>query len=114
MSLYRRAWTMQLKPQAEAEYDAAHAAIWPELIQQMRDDGVSRFHLFRRDLTVFAVQERLHPFPDRTNTASAITRRWWNDMARLMVTDEANRPLQTELQEVFSLTDPAPQKDPSQ
>ncbi len=113
MSIYRRAWTMQLKPHTEARYDAAHAAIWPELTQQMRDDGVSRFHLFRRDLTVFAFQERLQPFPDRTSAASAITRRWWDDMACLMVTDEANRPLQSELQEVFSLTHPAPPEEPT-
>lgn len=106
MTIYRRAWTMQLKPGAEAAYDAAHASVWPELTAQMRADGVSRFELFRADLTIFAVQERTSPFPDRGSTPSTVTRAWWNDMADLMVTDDADRPLQTELREVFSLAAP--------
>ena len=107
MTIYRRAWTMQLRDGAEAAYDAAHAAVWPELAEQMLDSGICRFHLFRSGLTVFAVQERSRPFPDASARPSEITRKWWRTMAGLMVTDETGQPIKTDLKEVFSL-EPAP------
>ena len=103
MTIYRRAWTMQLKDGAEAAYDAAHAAIWPELTEQMIRDGILRFHLFREGLTVFAVQERSRPFPTGDIKPNDVTRKWWQSMQPLMVTEETGQPLRTELKEVFSL-----------
>lgn len=103
MTVYRRAWTMQLRDGAEADYDAAHAAVWPELAEQMIADGICRFHLFRSGLTVFAVQERSRPFPGPDMPPSDVTRKWWHAMARLMVTDPSGRPIRTELKEIFSL-----------
>lgn len=111
MTQFRRAWTMQLHPGAEAEYDAAHAAVWPELTQQMQNDGVTRFQLFRAGLTVFAVQERSRPFPGADAEPSSVTRQWWDHMAKLMMTDDTGRPLQTELREVFSLSHSTSHKD---
>jgi L-rhamnose mutarotase len=104
MTVYRRAWTMQLLPGAEERYDKAHAAIWPELAQQMVEDGISCFHLFRDGQTVFAYQERAQPFPTARSTASALTEKWWAEMASLMVTDADGRPRHRVLSEVFSLT----------
>lgn len=103
MTIYRRAWTMQLRAGAEAAYDAAHAQIWPELADQMIADGVLRFHLFRSGMTVFAVQERLSPFPGIDARPSDLTARWWQDMAPLMMTDSQGRPHRTILKEVFAL-----------
>ena len=102
MTVFRRAWTMQLREGAEDAYDAAHAAIWPELAEQMVADGIRRFHLFRSGLTVFAVQERLRPFPDADARPSEVTAKWWQIMAPLMVTDAVGRPSRTELKEVFA------------
>lgn len=106
MTTYRRAWTMRLREGAEADYDAAHAAIWPDLVAQMKADGIEFYVLFREGTTVFAVQERATPFPARDRPPTPVTQRWWAAMSGLMVTDEADRPLQTELQEVFALTPP--------
>lgn len=103
MTVYRRAWTMQLREGAEDAYDAAHAAIWPELAEQMIVDGICRFHLFRSGLTVFALQERSQPFPDADAQPSAVTAKWWQSMAPLMLTDATGRPCRTELKEVFDL-----------
>ncbi|EAR51861.1 hypothetical protein OG2516_16209 [Oceanicola granulosus HTCC2516] len=100
---FRRAWTMRLRAGAEAAYDAAHAAVWPELQAQMRADGIRRFVLYRDGTTVFAYQERQRPFPDRAAPASEITARWWREMAALMETDAEGRPLQTMLREIFAL-----------
>jgi len=102
MTVYRRAWTMQLKQGSEQKYDEAHAAVWPELTDQMIEDGICRFHLFRSGLTVFAVQERARPFSQDTKT-SEVTRKWWRSMEPLMVTDATGQPHRTELKEVFAL-----------
>jgi L-rhamnose mutarotase len=103
MTRYRRAWTMRLRDGAEAAYDAAHAAVWSDLLAQMRADGIEDYLLFRNGTTVFAFQQRATPFPARDRPPSEITKRWWREMAALMITDEADRPIQTELREVFAL-----------
>lgn len=104
MNVYRRAWSMRLREGAEPAYDRAHAAVWPELVEQMAAEGISRFHLFRAGTTVFALQERCRPFPPDDASPSDVTLRWWQEMAALMITDEAGRPARTELREVFALT----------
>lgn len=104
MTLYRRAWTMQLLAGAEATYDNAHAAIWPELEAQMRSNGVVRFFLYRSGKTVFAFQERDRPFAQTTAPPSDLTARWWREMAPLMETEGANhQPVHHDLREVFAL-----------
>ncbi|MBV7396854.1 L-rhamnose mutarotase [Mameliella sediminis] len=104
MTLYRRAWTMQLREGAEAAYDDAHAAIWPELKAQMTASGIVRFFLYRSGRTIFAFQERDQPFGPTTVPPSDVTVRWWRTMAPLMVTEGANhRPVHHTLREVFAL-----------
>jgi len=100
---YRRAWIMQLQEGCEKEYDQAHAAIWPELADQMVDDGICSFHLFRSGLTIFAIQKRKSAFPDATTPPSELSKKWWSRMAKLMMTDEQGQPIRTDLKEVFSL-----------
>jgi len=105
MKLYRRAWTMQLNAGSEAAYDAAHAAIWPELKEQMRASGIVRFFLYRSGTTIFAFQERKQPF-DATPALPPVelTLRWWREMAPLMETSgENNQPVQAPMSEVFAL-----------
>ncbi|MGQ7843771.1 L-rhamnose mutarotase [Granulosicoccus sp. 3-233] len=104
MSLYRRAWTMQLTEGSEAAYEAAHAEIWPELREQMTDSGIVRFFLYRSGTTIFAFQERAQPFDSTTAPPSDITRRWWRKMAPLMeTTGDDQQPIHTVLREVFAL-----------
>lgn len=102
MTIYRRAWTMKLREGAEADYDAAHASVWPEIRAQMAEIGIIRYFLFRSGTTVFAYQERDAPFPARETQPSAVTARWWREMAPLMETGEANRPVHNILREIFA------------
>jgi L-rhamnose mutarotase len=94
---------MQLHQGSESEYDKAHAAIWPELVDQMVADGILSFNLFRSGVTIFAIQERKTPFPDANTPPTALSKRWWSLMAKLMIIDAQGRPIRTELQEIFSL-----------
>ncbi|MCT8158671.1 L-rhamnose mutarotase [Pseudoruegeria sp. SHC-113] len=103
MSAFRRAWTMRLKEGAESRYDAAHAAVWPELLAQMRASGIERFHLFRDGTTVFAFQERQAPFPSHDTSPAPVTLKWWREMEALMETDAEGRPIHNVLTEVFAL-----------
>ncbi|WP_204115551.1 L-rhamnose mutarotase [Shimia biformata] len=105
MTTYRKAWTMRLRKGAELDYDAAHAAVWPELLSQMRTSGIRRFFLFRSGQTIFAFQERDHPFPAVDTAPSDTTARWWARMAELMETDPSGRPIHYPLNEVFALTE---------
>lgn len=104
MTIHRRSWTMQLTEGSEATYDAAHAAIWPELLEQMKASGVLRFFLYRSGTTIFAFQERSTPFTSMRAEPSDITLRWWCEMAPLMETrGDDHQPVHTVLQEVFAL-----------
>ncbi|WP_424927146.1 L-rhamnose mutarotase [Amaricoccus tamworthensis] len=105
MTLYRRVWTMELREGAEAEYDAAHANIWPDLTAQMTQNGIVRFFLYRAGTTVFAFQERNRPFPASNHSPpSGLTARWWRKMAPLMCTEGPEaRPVHHDLREVFAL-----------
>lgn len=104
MTLYRRAWTMQLREGAEAAYEAAHATIWPEMQEQMQSSGIVRFFLYRSGQTIFAFQERDRPFTGTTAPPSGVTARWWREMAPLMETEGADhKPVHHELREVFAL-----------
>ncbi len=103
MTTQLRAWTMRLRDGAEAAYDAAHANIWPEMVEQMRLDGICRFHLFRAGQTVFAVQERVGSLPRDGAAPSEVTKKWWRAMEPLMVTDANGQPVRNFLEEVFNL-----------
>jgi L-rhamnose mutarotase len=104
MTLYRHAWTMQLREGAGAAYDAAHADLWPEMRAQMRASGIRRFFLYRSGRTVFAFQERDRPFTGTTAPPSELTARWWRAMAPLMETQGPDhQPVHHPLCEVFAL-----------
>ena len=53
----RLLFTFRLAPGTEAEYERAHAEIWPELVADLRAAGWSNYTLFRRGLQVFAYAE---------------------------------------------------------
>lgn len=40
------AFTMQLKPGCEAEYERRHDALWPELAELLRSKGISDYSIF--------------------------------------------------------------------
>lgn len=103
MSLHRRAWTMELSEGSEAAYEEAHAGIWPELLEQMKANGIVRFYLYRSGTTIFAFQERNQPFGSTAIPANELTLRWWRKMAPLMKNaGDQHQPLHTPLNEVFA------------
>ncbi len=69
--MVRTAWMMKLKPGNEAIYKRKHDEIWPEMLENMKRDGVRTFSIYRNGLDLFAYHgARQRP---ATPTASRVT-----------------------------------------
>jgi L-rhamnose mutarotase len=102
----RFAFKMFLKPGCEEEYARRHAALWPELRQIIKEQGVGNYSIFwDKDTNIlFAYQEceGSQTSQDAEN-ADAVTRRWWDYMADLMEVNADNSPVTVPLREVMHL-----------
>ncbi len=91
----RLCFTFEIKPGTEAEYKRRHDAIWPELVEAIKDAGFSNYSLFRRGTTIYAYAE---VEPD-VQTAMAklapseVNRRWseWFEDVIVSLTDESGQ-----------------------
>lgn len=97
------AFTMQLKPGNEAEYQRRHDEIWPELSRALTDAGISDYSIYldRRTGVLFAVQRRTNNHTTDALPDLLIVQRWWAYMADLMDTNPDNSPVVTTLERVF-------------
>jgi L-rhamnose mutarotase len=82
---------MQLKPGAEAEYRRRHDAIWPELVNVLREAGIYDYSIFLdpESLSLFAVLKLRGSHRRDTLPQHPLMQRWWEYMADLMVTGDA-------------------------
>ena len=106
---YRKAWTQRLKPGMAAEYQAAHGAIWPEVLAMFYAAGIKQFviYLLPPD-QLFLYAE----FDDQAAwdsiPAQDACKRWWKEMERFVDfkaggAGEANVPDATALDEMWYL-----------
>lgn len=101
------AFTMKLKPNVIDEYKRRHDEIWPELVNLIRENGISDYSIFLDEpsLTLFAVQK----VSSTTNSSNIklrdneIMKRWWAYMADLMETNDDKSPVTHSLQLVFHM-----------
>lgn len=97
---------MKLKPGCEVEYEKRHAAIWPELVKMIKEQGVSNYSIFwdKETNLLFAYQEcsKETNSQDTTNV-DPITQKWWDMMADIMEVNPDNSPVSIPMQEVFHL-----------
>lgn len=102
----RLAFKMFLKPGCEEEYERRHAAIWPELKQMIKDQGVSDYSIFwdKETNILFAVQKcNKETNSQDTENVDPITQRWWDMMADIMEVNPDNSPVSIPLQELFHM-----------
>jgi len=99
------AFKMQLNPGMEDEYRRRHDAIWPELVELLKEAGVEDYsiHLDRETGTLFGVLWRRadHRMADLPN--HPVMKRWWAHMADIMATNPDNSPVDTPLVTVFHM-----------
>lgn len=99
------AFKMQLKTGCLDEYRKRHDAIWPELVELLKDAGVSDYSIHFDDdtNTLFATlwrtaDHKMDALPDHP-----FMQRWWAHMADIMATHPSNEPIATPLTPVFHM-----------
>lgn len=96
---------MRLNPGCEEEYRKRHDEIWPELVKLLKEAGVSDYsiHLDRETNSLFGVlwREDDHAMADLPN--ADVMKNWWAHMADIMETQPDNKPVVTELTNVFHM-----------
>ncbi|WP_374436339.1 L-rhamnose mutarotase [Tabrizicola sp.] len=101
--MQRHAFKMRLNPGMEAEYTRRHDAIWPELVQLLKDTGISNYsiHLDRETNTLFGYLERRddHSMDDLPN--HPVMKKWWAYMGDIMATNPDGSPVAIPLAETF-------------
>ncbi len=101
----RVAFAMKLKPGFAAEYRRRHDAIWPDLVRELEEAGVSDYSIYLEESTgtLFAVQKvKDHNTADLL-PSSAVVRKWWASMADIMETNPDNSPASVPLREMFHM-----------
>ena len=83
---------MRLKPGVAEEYRRRHDAIWPELLSILRDAGIYDYSIFldRASNDLFAVLKLAPDHRRDSLPAHPVMQRWWDYMADLMVTSDAD------------------------
>ncbi|WP_420410486.1 L-rhamnose mutarotase [Hoeflea sp.] len=96
---------MKLKPGCEAEYRKRHDEISPELVELLKQAGVSDYsiHLDPETHALFAVLWRRsdHKMDDLPN--EPVMQRWWAHMADIMETKPDNEPVAIPIETVFHM-----------
>lgn len=53
----RVAFRLRIKAGKEEEYDAAHKNVWPDLLAKLKEVGISKYSIFRRQQDLFLVMQ---------------------------------------------------------
>jgi L-rhamnose mutarotase len=72
--------TINLKPEAVAEYDRLHAAVWPTVLATIRRCNLRNYSIFRLETTLFAYLEYVGDdfAQDMARMAAdPATQEWW-------------------------------------
>jgi L-rhamnose mutarotase len=103
--MIRKAFVMSVNPSCEAEYEARHSPIWPELEKTLKDHGVHTYTIFLNPETrqLFAYVEFENEAQWDAVSRTTICRRWWEHMRDLMPTNRDNSPVSEDLREVFHI-----------
>ena len=103
--MIRKAFVMQVNPDAHKEYAHRHNPIWPELEAVLKDHGAHRYAIYldRERSLLFATVEI--DSEERWNAVAStdVCQRWWKHMRDVMPSNPDNSPVSTEIREVFHM-----------
>lgn len=99
----RIAFRMTLNRGQAAEYKKRHDEVYPELVDLLRDAGVSDYSIWLDPETnhLFAILTRTENHTMDALPDTEICQRWWAFMADIMETDALNVPSQIPLERMF-------------
>ena len=103
--MIRKAFVMQVNPDAHEEYERRHSPIWPELEAVLKAHGAHRYAIYldkARNLLFATVEIESE---ERWNAVATteVCQRWWKHMRDVMPSNPDNSPVSAELKEVFYL-----------
>ena len=102
----RYAFKLRIKPDAIEEYEREHKRVWPELLDKLKEGGISDYSVFRRgqDLTLVLRAEDFDMAWDELDK-DPVNQRWQEFMGRLFepVPDKQTGERFAMLKEVFYL-----------
>ncbi|MXV52284.1 L-rhamnose mutarotase [Pedobacter sp. HMF7647] len=100
----KTAFVMKLKNGFAEEYKKRHDAIWPELAELLKKNGVSDYSIFLDEDTnqLFAVQQQTGASSQDLGDTE-IVKKWWAYMADIMETNDDLSPVSKPLKIVFHL-----------
>lgn len=101
----RRAFKMQLTKGYEEEYKRRHDALWPELKELLRANGIHDYSIYLDESTntLFGVMSVEDPGPLDAMREHPVMKKWWAYMRDIMDTNPDNSPVSVPLKEVFYL-----------
>lgn len=99
------AFRMTLLPGKEEEYRLRHDNIWPDLVELLREAGISDYsiHLDRETNALIGVLWRQDDRAMEALPDSPVMQRWWSQMADIMETGPDNEPVAIPLVTVFHM-----------
>jgi len=103
--MIRKAFVMQVNPDAHEEYARRHNPIWPELEAVLKDHGAHHYAIYldkARNLLFATVEIESE---ERWNAVANtdVCQRWWKYMGDVMPSNPDNSPVSSALKEVFYL-----------
>lgn len=103
--MIRKAFMMQVNPDAQREYRERHQPIWPELEATLKAHGVHNYSIFMHPGTnvLFAYVEIEDEARWQGIARTEVCRRWWTRMRDIMPSNEDDSPKSEDLREVFHL-----------
>lgn len=99
------AFRMQLNPGMAAEYRTRHDAIWPELVDLLKQAGIEDYsiHLDPESHALFGILWRRDDHGMEDLPRHPVMRKWWAHMADLMQTHPDGAPVAVPLVPMFHL-----------
>ena len=99
------AFRMELNPGCAEEYKRRHDAIWPELVDLLKDAGVEDYsiHLDPETNHLFGVLWRREDHGMDALPQTEVMQRWWAHMADIMETHRDNEPVAVPLEPMFHM-----------
>lgn len=95
---------MKLLPGFEATYKKRHDEIWPELVELLKEAGISQYHIFLdKEGSLFAAMQVENEEAINNLAGHPVMKKWWNFMKDIMETNADNSPTSIPLEEVFYL-----------
>lgn len=97
----------KVRPDRLAEYRERHAAVWPEMLEALRDSGWRNYSLFLSPdgVLVGYLETEDYQAAQDAMAATEVNARWQAEMSEFFVSDASPDRTFTVLEEVFSLED---------